>query len=66
MPAKMTRSVPSAAVRAAGRAGSHPHLAWVLREGQKSARIHARSGVIWGIPAINPWAGMKLVRWWLI
>ena len=50
MPAKMTRSVPSAAVRAARRAGSHPHLAWVLREGQKSARIHAPSGVIWGIP----------------
>jgi hypothetical protein len=50
MPAKMTRSVPSAAVRAARRAGSHPHLAWVLREGQKSATIHAPSGVIWGIP----------------
>src|SRR5437016_3258669 len=43
-----------------------PPPAWVLREGQKSASIHARSGVIWGIPAINPWAGMKLAGWGLI
>ena len=50
MPAKMTRSVPSAAVRAARRAGSHPHLASVLQEGQKNASIHASSGVIWRIP----------------
>ena len=40
---------PSATARAARRAGSHPHLAWVLREGQKSASIHASSRVIWGI-----------------
>jgi hypothetical protein len=46
MPAKTTRSVPSAAVRAARRAGSHPHLASVLREGRKNASIHASSGVI--------------------
>ena len=49
-----------------GDAGRHPHLAWVLREGQKSATIHAPSEVIWRIPAINPWAGMKLARGWLI
>ena len=46
MPGKMARSAPRATARAARRAGSHPHLAWVLREGQKSASIHASSRVI--------------------
>ena len=30
-----------------GDAGRYPHLAWVLREGQKSATIHAPSEVTW-------------------
>jgi hypothetical protein len=30
-----------------GDAGRYPHLAWVLREGQKSATIHSPSEVIW-------------------
>ena len=49
-----------------GDAGRHPHLAWVLREGQKSATIHAPSEVIWEIPAINPLPQPGIARGWLI
>jgi hypothetical protein len=41
---------PPTTVRAARCAGGRPHLAAVLQEGRKYANIHARSGVIWGIP----------------
>ena len=50
MPGKMARSASLTTVRAARRAGGRPHLAAVLQEGRKYANIHARSGVIWGIP----------------
>ena len=31
--------------------GSRPNIASVLQEGEKSANVHVRSGVIWRIPA---------------
>ena len=50
MSVKMARSAPSAAVRSAKIAASRPRRS-VLPERGKSAKIHARSGFIWGIPA---------------
>jgi hypothetical protein len=50
MPGKMARSAPLTTVRAARCEGGRLHLAAVLQEGRKYANIHARSGVIWGIP----------------
>src|SRR5262249_17876813 len=41
---------PSTSVRVARAAGSHPHLASVLQQGRKSAKIHVSLGVIRGIP----------------
>jgi hypothetical protein len=50
MPGKMAQICPSTKVRAVQDAGSRLHLASVLQEGRKNVNIHARSGVIWGIP----------------
>ena len=49
MPGKMARSASPTTVRAADAlvAVLTSRLSW---EGQKYANIHARSGVIWGIP----------------
>src|SRR5262249_23679401 len=44
---------PSTSVRVARAAGSHPHLASVLQQGRKSAKIHVSLGVIRGIPVKN-------------
>jgi len=55
------RSHPSAAIRAARRAGSRLHLASVLREGRKSANIHASLGRIWGIPD-NPFECASFIQ----
>jgi len=41
---------PSTSVRVARAAGSHPHLASVLQQGRKSAKIRVSLGVIRGIP----------------
>lgn len=42
---------PPNTIRAAQGAGNRRHRAPVLREGRKSANIHAKSRFIWGIPA---------------
>jgi hypothetical protein len=41
---------PSTTIPTTPGTGSRPQLASMLREGRKSANIHLRSGVIWGIP----------------
>ena len=53
MPRKMVRSAPPTTVRAARCRWWHPHVAVALQQGQKYGNIHARSGVIWGIPVKN-------------
>ena len=50
MPGKMARSAPRPPFGLPEVLGSRPHLASVLQEGRKNANIHARSGVIRGIP----------------
>ena len=48
MPGKMTKSI--LRLPTTPGTGSRPQLAFILREGRKSANIHLSSGVIWGIP----------------
>jgi hypothetical protein len=50
MPGKMTKSILRPTIPTTPGTGSRPQLASMLREGRKSANIHLRSGVIWGIP----------------
>jgi hypothetical protein len=50
MPRKMVGSAPSTTARSDGGAGSRLHPGYQLQEGPKSENIHARSGVIRGVP----------------
>jgi hypothetical protein len=60
MPGKMTKSNSSTTIPTTPGTSSRPQLTSILREGRKSANIHLRSGVIWGIPDYNV---VLLQRW---
>lgn len=62
MPMKMARSAPSTTVQDARDAGSRLYLASGLQEGRKSPNIHARSGVIRGIPIMLLLFGLAILR----
>jgi hypothetical protein len=50
MAGKMARSGCPTTIRVRGRVATTRYRAPVLREGRKSASVHAKSGFIWGIP----------------
>jgi hypothetical protein len=54
MPTKMARSECSTVVRARAMETAVGTARRFLREGRKTANIHANSGFIWGIPACRP------------